>query len=82
MQVGTIGTGNLPRYPCLRIPNISLRESPRRTLDRHFRGYVESSYTITALSLYGEYVVRFFFPDDVNLLYYEHGLNFIHQLIM
>ena len=44
--------------------------------------------TISAFSLYGEYVVRSFLPDG--LLYFvfcifqpcDHGLDFLHQLIM
>ena len=36
--------------------------------------------TISVLSLYGEYVVRFFLPNGVFLLF-DHGLDFLRQLI-
>ena len=36
--------------------------------------------TISAFSLYGEYVVRSFLPNGV-FLPCDHGLDFLHQLI-
>ena len=36
--------------------------------------------TITAFSLYGEYVVRFVLPDDF-FLPCDHGLDFLLQLM-
>ena len=36
--------------------------------------------TIAALSLYREYVVRYFFPNGV-LQTFDHGLDFLHQLM-
>ena len=38
------------------------------------------SRTISAFSLYGEYVVRSFLPNDV-FLPCGHGLGFLHQLM-
>ena len=48
-----------------------------------FRDAAFSEYfcTIVVLFLYGEYVVRSFLPDDV-FLPCDHGLDFLHQLIM
>ena len=47
-------------------------------------GFVSSTLdcfcTISALSLYGEYVVRSFLPNGV-FLPCDHGLDFLHQLI-
>ena len=37
--------------------------------------------TIAVFFLYGEYVVRFFLPDD-DFLPCDHGLDFLHQIIM
>ena len=34
---------------------------------------------LTVISLYGEYVVRFFLPDGV-FLSCDHGLDFLYQL--
>ena len=43
--------------------------------------YVYIFGTVSAFSLYGEYVVRSFLPDDGISLPCDYGLDFLHQLM-
>ena len=43
--------------------------------------YVYIFGTVSTFSLYGEYVVRSFLPDDGVPLPCDYGLDFLHQLM-